>query len=49
MSLEGSYLGIDQSADTEYYGREVDPERVLFDREIDMIPEDTRQFLSLLP
>jgi lipid-binding SYLF domain-containing protein len=49
ISLEGSYLGSDGAADEEYYGRKVDPERVLFDREIDIIPTDTHEFLSLLP
>jgi len=49
ISLEGSYLGSDGDADELYYGRAVDPERVLFENEIDLLPQDTHEFLSLLP
>jgi len=49
ISLEGSYLGSDGDADEQYYGRAVDPERVLFENEIDLLPQDTHEFLSLLP
>src|SRR6185503_11253563 len=42
IALEGSYVGTDGVSDAEYYGREVDPERVLFENEIDVIPNDTR-------
>jgi lipid-binding SYLF domain-containing protein len=49
LSLEGSYLGIDETSNEQYYGREVDPERVLFGEEIDIVPSSTRDFLALLP
>jgi len=49
ISLEGSYLGVDEPSNEEYYGRSIDPEALLFDHALDIVPASTQRFHDLLP
>ena len=49
ISLEGSYLGVDADSNAAYYGRDTDPEALLFDARPTVVPQSTSKLLALLP
>jgi lipid-binding SYLF domain-containing protein len=49
ISLEGSYLGVDSHSNAAYYGRDVDPDALLFGARPAVVPQSTTKLLALLP
>jgi lipid-binding SYLF domain-containing protein len=49
VSLEGSYLGVDDEAVTAYYGRDVEAEALLFGTDLPPVPASANRLLAQLP
>lgn len=49
LSVEGARLAPDTKANATYYGRRVDPARVLFDHQVPRRPDSAASFLDALP
>jgi lipid-binding SYLF domain-containing protein len=49
ISFEGAHFSMDRAALAEYYGVDVEPERLLFEGRVEAVPPSAWTFLSALP